>query len=65
MKVSYTVFFFFLAISLFALCWLEAPVAASPGGYDQNRAKMIGIPLPLQVAAISPVGSEWWDVQDS
>ena len=31
----------------------EAPVAASPGGYDQNRAKMIGIPLPLQVAAIS------------
>ena len=43
----------------------EAPVAASPGGYDQNRAKMIGTPLPLQVAAISPVGSEWWDVQDS
>ena len=43
----------------------EAQVEASPGVDGQDKARMIGIPLLLQVVAINLVGSKWWDVQDS
>ena len=37
----------------------EAQVEASPGVVGQDKARMIGIPLLLQVVAINPVGSKW------
>ena len=50
-KELYTI----IILSHLPLCFVlgEAQLAASPGGDDQNRARMIGTPLLLQVAAIS------------